>query len=338
MHDPPRSDTARSGPLWPYGAVLAGFNLILYAPALDNGFSLDDFNWIARAEFASSWWRFVFDVEPGQILNPVPRALFLLIHSVSGGEPFPIHMAILTLHVVTAILLLVFVERVAGNRQVALLAAVLFSIETSHHEAVFWVAAFFYPLSGVLCLGALIAAGSYQSRGGRGPALLTALCATAGLLTKASCFAVLPVMLLLPGPRPRRGLLAGLLASLVVAAVAINLAVGAGESYLISEGHYRLGFHVIGNLLHYLGWMVVPFDQAVGWLGVGLPWSVIWKTLGVAVLAALCVAVFRAGAWTRRSSAYCWRHWSWCCRSCSNRRPATPTCRRWVRRRSVRGC
>ena len=151
----------------------------------------------------------------------------------------------------------------------------------------------------MLCLGALIAAGSYQSRGGRGPALLTALCATAGLLTKASCFAVLPVMLLLPGSRPRRWRLGGLLASLMVAAIAMNVAVGAGESYLISEGHYRLGFHVIGNLLHYLGWMVVPFDQALGWLGLSVPWTTVWRVLGVGVLGALVAIVLRAGAWAR---------------------------------------
>jgi hypothetical protein len=274
-------------------------NLILYAPVLDNGFSLDDFNWLARAEFAPSWWSFVFDVEPGQIFNPVARAFFLLLENVTGGGPFPFHMAILGLHVVTVVLLLVLVERVTGNRQIALLAAFLFSVQTSYDEAVYWVAAFFYPLSGVLCLGTLIAAASYLARGGRGPALVTALCTTAGLLTKASCFAVLPMMLLLPGPRPRRTALAGMLGVLVVALVAVNLVLGSGSSYLISEGHYRLGSHLAGNLLHYLGWMVVPFDQAVGWLGVSLPWSVIWKTLGVAVLAALCVVVFRAGAWTR---------------------------------------
>ena len=98
-----------------------------------------------------------------------------------------------------------------------------------------------------------------------------AICSAAGLHTKASCFAVVPIMLLLPGPRPRRARLARLLASLVVAAVAVNVAVGAGESYLISEGHYRLGPHLASNLLYYLGWMIVPFDQALGWLGLSVP-------------------------------------------------------------------
>jgi hypothetical protein len=299
MEDPARTGPTRPSPLWPCSALLAGLNLILYAPVLDNGLSLDDFNWLARAEFASSWWSFVFGVEPGQILNPVPRGMFLLLHRLSGGEPFPFHAAILGLHVVTVILLLVLVDRVAGNRQVALLAAILFSLESSYDEAIFWVAAFFYPLSGVLCLGALIAAGSFLTLGGTRRALVTVALAAAGVLTKASCFAVLPVMLLLPGPRPRRARLAGLLASLVVAAVAVNVAVGAGSSYLISEGHYRLGSHVASNVLSYLGWMIVPFDQALGWLGLSVPWPAAWQVLGAAALAALVVIVLRAGAWAR---------------------------------------
>ena len=99
-------------------------NLVLYAPVLDNGFSLDDFNWLARAEFASSWWRFVFDVEPGQILNPVPRALFLLVVQASGSGPFPVHLTVLVLHIVTVGLFLHLVDKVVKDRTIALLAAV----------------------------------------------------------------------------------------------------------------------------------------------------------------------------------------------------------------------
>jgi len=303
MQGSSRNRSNKAGGLWPYAAVLAVLNLILYATALDNGFSLDDFNWLARAEFASSWWRFVFDVEPGQIFNPVPRALFLLIERLGGGTPLPFHVAVVALHIVTVGLLLWLVDRLVGDRTIALLAAVLYSLQTSYDEAIFWVAAFFYPLSGVLCLGALIAAGTYLARGGRAAAVVTALCSTAGLLTKASCFAVLPVMVLLPGPRSRRAVLAGVLAALAVATVAVNVVVGAGESYLISQGHYRLGPHMIGNLLHYLGWMVVPFDQALGWLGVSAPWALWWKALGAVVLAVVVLVIPRADTVTRLCAA-----------------------------------
>jgi hypothetical protein len=299
MQDRPQIGSTRPGGLWPHAAVLAALNLVLYAPVLDNGFSLDDFNWLARAEFASSWWRFVFDVEPGQILNPVPRALFLLVVQASGSGPFPVHLTVLVLHIVTVGLFLHLVDKVVKDRTIALLAAVFFSFQTSYDEAIFWVAAFFYPLSGALCLGALIGAERYLAGGARRPAVGTALCSVAGLLTKASCFAVLPVMLLLPGPRPRRAVLAGMLATLMVAVAAVNVAVGAGESYLITEGHYRLGFHVVGNLLHYLGWMALPFDQALGWLGLSPPWGALWKVLGAVVLGAVVVIIPRSGSRTR---------------------------------------
>ena len=292
------------GPPRPVGvsasaAVLAALNLILYAPALDNGFSLDDYNWLARAEFAPSWWRFVFDVEPGQIFNPVPRALFLLIEHLGGGTALPFHVAVVVLHIVTVGLFLRLVDRLVGDRTIALLAALLFSLQTSYDEAIFWVAAFFYPLSGVLGLGALVAADRYLADGGRGAAFATALCSLAGMLTKASCVALLPVMLLLPGTRTRRTVLATTLASLALAVAAVNVAFGAGQSYLVTEGHYRLGFHMVGNLLHYLGWMALPFDQALGPLGLTAAWAAWWKVLGAVVLVAVVLCVPRTGRMTR---------------------------------------
>ena len=239
MQTSSRTGPARPGARWPAAVALAVFNLLLYAPSLGNSFSLDDYNWLERARFASSWGRFVLGVEPGEILNPLPRALFQLLGWLGGGAPVAFHLAALGLHILTVSLLLVLVDRVTGDRSIALLAAILFSLETSGHEAVFWIAALSYPLSGALGLCALIAAERYLGGGGKGPALGAGLCSLAGLLTKASCAAMLPVMLLLPGPRRRRVALAVGLATLVVVVAAANLAAGAGDSYLVSRGHYR---------------------------------------------------------------------------------------------------
>ena len=167
MQDVSRGRSTHPSGLGPYLAAFAVLNLVLYAPAVDNGFSLDDFNWLARAEFASSGWRFVLDVEPGQIFNPVPRALFLLVQRLGGGAPMPFHLVIIVLHIVTVALLLRLVDRLTGDRTIAVLAAVLFSLQTSYDEAILWVAAFFYPLSGALGLGALVAAERYLAGGGR---------------------------------------------------------------------------------------------------------------------------------------------------------------------------
>jgi hypothetical protein len=299
MPDPDQNDSPPPRPLWLSAAVLAALNTVLYLPALDNAFSLDDFNWLARAEFAPSWWRFVFDLEPGQILNPVPRVLLLLVSTATGNDPCAIHLAILALHILAVVLLLVVVDRISGSWSIALLAAVLFSLQTSYDEAIFWAAAFFHPLTGVLVLGALIAAERYLAIGGRTSAVITALFSLAGLLTKASCFVVAPVIVLLPGPRKRRTVLAGTLASLTVAVAIANVAAGAAESYLISEGHYRPGGHLVLNLLHYLGWMVLPFNQVVGWVGLNVPWSVVWTMLGAVVLLTLVMTALRTPGWTR---------------------------------------
>ena len=56
-----------TAPLWLSAAVLIALNFLLYLVALDNGFSLDDFNWLERVSFAPSWPQFVFEVEPGKL-------------------------------------------------------------------------------------------------------------------------------------------------------------------------------------------------------------------------------------------------------------------------------
>ena len=50
--------------------------LILALPTLDNGFSLDDYNWLERAQFRDSSASFLLEPEPGQVFSPVGRGFF----------------------------------------------------------------------------------------------------------------------------------------------------------------------------------------------------------------------------------------------------------------------
>jgi len=176
----------KSASLWLFVAVLIVLNLLLYLPVLDNGFSLDDFNWLERARFAPSWSQFVFDVEPGQLLNPVPRALVLNFLHIFGTNPLPFHLAVLALHLVNVGLLLVLVDRLVGNRTIAVLAALLFSLQTSYDEAVFWVSAFPHVLSAGFCMATLLSARSYLESGRNISLILTGLGGIASWTTWAA--------------------------------------------------------------------------------------------------------------------------------------------------------
>ena len=286
----------KSASLWLFVAVLIVLNLLLYLPALDNGFSLDDFNWLERARFAPSWSQFVFDLEPGQVLNPVPRALVLKFLHIFGTNPLPFHLAVLALHLVNVGLLLVLVDRLVGSRTIAVLAALLFSLQTSYDEAVFWVSAFPHVLSAGFCLATLLSARSYLESGRSLSLILTGLGAIAGLLTKASFFVLLPLVLLLPGPRGRRMRLGVTSAGLIVVAMILNFSYGGGSSYLIERDFYRPGIHMVTNLAEYLGWLVVPFDAVAEWVGDPGILHALRQPLGWAVMVALILVAVRAPA------------------------------------------
>jgi len=297
MWRPEEEDPVKKpSPLWLFVAVLIVLNLLLYLPVLDNGFSLDDFNWLERARFAPSWCQFVFDAEPGQVLNPVPRALVLKFLHIFGTNPLPFHLAVLALHLVNVGLLLVLVDRLVGKRMIAVMAALLFSLQTSYDEAVFWVSAFPHALSAGFCLVTLLSARSYLESGKSLSLILTGLGAIAGLLTKASFFVLLPLVLLLPGPRGRRVCLGVTSAGLIVVAMILNFSYGGGRSYLIERDFYRPGIHMVTNLAEYLGWLALPFDAVAEWVGDPGILHALRQPLGWAVLFALILVAVRAPA------------------------------------------
>ena len=280
--------------------LLALLTLGRFAPTLDNGFSLDDFNWLERARFSSTVVEFVLQPEPGQLLNPVPRGLFWLLHLAAGLDPLPYRLAILMLHLVAALLLLALVSQLARDWRVGLLAAVLFSLHTAYDEALLWVAALFHPLVAVLGLGALVAFVRHLDRPRIGTAAASSLLFAAACLTKASAFAVLApaaMCLALPGlDRGRRRSGARLLIGLGAVAGAVllvNLVVGTGDSYLVERGYYRSGPHLVSNLGHYAAWLVLPHDQAFRWLGLAGAYTALFgllRWIAPVALASLVVA------------------------------------------------
>lgn len=267
---------ARRPGAWLVLGLLATLNLLLYAPALDNGFSLDDFNWLERAAFRASAADFVFQAEPGQILNPVPRALFLGLHEAAGLHPLPYRLGILGLHVLAAFLLFTFTSRLAGDRRIGLLAAALFSLHTAYDEALFWVAAFFHPLAAVFVLATLVTFLRFQDGARVHLGLACVGLFLLGCLTKASAFVVLApaaLCLLLPGVVPenrrRAAWLLAALGSIAAAVVLVNLALGAADSYLLERGYYRPGAHMLASFGHYAAWLLLPFGDTFARLGLG---------------------------------------------------------------------
>lgn len=259
----------RQGSLRPLALIaLVLLSWLLAIPTLDNGFSLDDYNWLERARFRESIPSFLLTPEPGQVFNPIGRGAFLALFTLAGTDPLPYRLAILMLHALNSCLLFVLVERVFERFDLALIAAFFFAVERSYDEAQFWIAAFFHPLNTSLCLTALLAFIISLDTRSRGARLLALIAFGAALLTKAPSFAfalLLPGVLLLPGERGRRNWRSLLpFAALWVVALSINLVLRIDQSYLLDRGYYQLGIHLVPNLADYLAWMMLPSEPPPG--------------------------------------------------------------------------
>src|SRR5262249_35843157 len=132
---PVSRSAVRLAPLLPLVAAL-----IVWAPILGNYFQHDDFFHlydIATLGFA----RFVADVRVGQ-LYVVRNAVFYATFRAFGPEPRPYFWCELVTHVVNVFLLSRVVRRLAGDRALACMGAVLWGTAPALEGALGWYSAY----------------------------------------------------------------------------------------------------------------------------------------------------------------------------------------------------
>ena len=268
-------------------------------PALDNGFSLDDFNWLARVGFRASTVGFFFTPEPGQLFNPGARALWFAARVTFGLEPMPYHALLLLLHGLV-VLLLWRVASVTVNGGVALLAGALFCAQTAGAEAVFWFAAAPHVLVAALVFAGALGVVRYADGGSQNAFIGGLIALVSALVTKATAVAVLPVVagwtiLCKSAPRRRRFVVAAGLGSAAVVVLVVNLAAGLGESYLIERGLYRFGRHIFANAATSVGMVILPWSGIADELGLSDFMAAARTAVGVVGLAA-AVGIFIVGS------------------------------------------
>jgi len=222
---------------WLACAAVAVLALAAYLPALDNGFSLDDYNFIERVRFAPSLAAFLVEPEPGELISPVAKAVLIGLYELFGLDPRGWHAALLALHVFNAVLVYFVGARLLGERSVALLAACLFAAAASGSEAIFWVAAYSHPLVTALYLSTLLLFLRHLDSGSRASLCGALVLFTAGLMVKATFYtawAALVVVALAAGEAGRRRWRSLLpFTVFLLGALAANLVLALGHSYLI---------------------------------------------------------------------------------------------------------
>jgi hypothetical protein len=242
--------------------ALAAAVAIVYQAAPGTYFYNDDFQWLLAAD-TFRWSSWLNPSAHGHFFRPLPELYFHLARGVWDRSAPAYHLANVLLHCVNALL----VWRVAtllGGRRVYAVAALCFIVQPGAVEAVAWVCAVSTGLAAMFFLSAIW----FHVRFVETRDLRWATCALAAfagcLASHESSVMLLPVLYLaqcargrgLRWPWDRDGhgpmlfvylpylLLLGLY---LAVEYAVNI-----RNYVVSEGHYALGLHVIRNLVDYL--------------------------------------------------------------------------------------
>ena len=277
-------------------AALFALAVTIASPAMDNGFSLDDYNWLAEVSFRSSTPAFLFAPESGQLLNPGARTLWLGVFAGFGLEAWAYHTLLLLLHG-TVVLLVWRVASEINDPAIGLLAATLFCAQTAGAEAIFWFAASAHVLVSALVLGGSLGIIRYLKTGSLTAVAGGLIVFTSALLTKGTALAVLPVAgawSVSSGSilRRRRTVVVLGLGVVAVVVIALNLALSTGGSYLVERGLYGFGAHVVSNAVVSVGTVVLPWNGIAVELGLSRVLADARVVVGIAgLMAALGILI-----------------------------------------------
>jgi hypothetical protein len=263
--------------------TLAGVSIVLavlvvYARTVGYGLFSDDFNWLVDAQVFDAGG--LFDLSNRtHFFRPVVQVYFPLALGVCGRSAECYHWLNIALHAGTSLLVGTLAGLISKTRAVGVLAGVLFAVMPGPAEAVAWVAcvpeilaAAWFVLTVWLFRRAIVSKQRWLY------AAATMLTFVLCLLTHESGVTLLPVMalsiwLLPPDDAVRYDVgktvrmfvpLALVLTAYLLVEYIIN-----SRNYLVVEGQYGLGPHMLSNALGALATLAVTRHGTVWLIGFG---------------------------------------------------------------------
>jgi hypothetical protein len=235
----------------------------IYHKAVTTYFYNDDFQWLQQArqfELANVLRLDRYD----HFYRPVIEVYFHVGSRLFGCSALPFHLASIEVHLVNTLLLFLFARDLSGRLSFASLTALFFCVQPGFVQAVVWVGAITDLLPALWYLLTLWMYLLFLQR--RRPwfyglALVAfALCH----LTHESSATLLAMMVALEATvllqagsslgemlSPRRVARYVPFAAMLIGYLLIAYAVNS-RSYLVQEGHYRFGWHVVPNMFRYI--------------------------------------------------------------------------------------
>ena len=241
---------------------------IVYRHAPGAYFFEDDFQWLAsRANF-----------HPTQLFNldlfdhfyrPVVELYFWAGVRLFNGSPVVLHTSTVILHLCNAVILMALARRLSGHERYGAHAALFFAVMPGYVEAIAWVGALAEAVGAFFGMLAIYCWLEFRRLGGPWRAAAASAMYACALLTHESSVvfvALIGLADLAFGPAwqdmrsPRRWphLIREYLPFVLLTAgyLWIDLTINT-RSYLVDEGHYRVGWHAVPNILNYVASLYV---------------------------------------------------------------------------------
>jgi len=277
-------DGARAGsnPLaqvWLLALVAVGAPLVFYVArgAAGGFFAADDFHFLTTARDRS--WAHIFALGDGaRFYRPVVHLWFAGAVSACGQTTSCFHLLHLAAHGVAGGLLFALVYYVSRDRLLSFLTTVVFMVSPGYAEAVLWVSCATEVLSGLFLLATvllcLIAADTQRRRAWM-VAAISALGAVFSHEAGTALFLLVPAFLWLTGRRHAIRVANLWPLGVVGLLFAFALVLANWRNPLLTEGDYRLGLHMLRNVLDYLVSLYIGPHAASGYITIALAVSAV---------------------------------------------------------------
>ncbi len=292
-------------------AVILVATAILYSPAMNHPFTNwdDDRQVTGNADIRDlslAGIRKIFTSTTVSLYQPLTSLVYALEYRVAGLDPRVYHGVCVFVHLVNIVLAYVFIQRLCGQRTLAVIVAGLFAVHPLQVEAVAWVSSLSVLLSSLFYLAAMVLYLTYSRTGKLQYLAAVGVLFIFALLAKTSA-ATLPLALLVIDLYLQRGPIQRVLLEkvplLALSALfgAITMASRGGASHVQDFAtRYSLvqrASIVCYSCLWYVGKLIAPtglsaFCPFPDKVNGSLPWLF---TLSPILLAGLAAAVWLSG-------------------------------------------
>ncbi|MFN7984698.1 MAG: hypothetical protein U0Q11_22885 [Vicinamibacterales bacterium] len=247
--------------------VLFVLAVLTYRRALSAYFFDDDLQWLVGSwafSPANLWALGRMD----HFYRPTIDLYFAVCSRLFAGSPILFHAASIAMHAAVSITLFVFLRRLTRDGLYAFIAATFFVLQPGGIDAVAWVGALAETLGALFGCLSLLWFLEWRENGRAWCYPASWLAYAAALLTHESSVVFLPLLVLTDwvhgeGAVERRHLhrehrLRAVAGYGVLTAVylAVDLFINS-RNYIVREGHYTAGWHMVGNGLRYIESMYV---------------------------------------------------------------------------------